>query len=346
VEVSREQLAAVERAAWQGDVLDQMSEGVLVFDPTGRVVMANASAGRLLGIRALPEGVPLRVLAEVPRLRTTVVEALRSGEIIERELSVPRGPAEVLFVRATPLTVGVVLVLLDLTAMRKMEDRWKQFAGDAAHELRTPAAAVQSNLEALEMMTDALPESGRRFLAGAQRQALRMTGLVEKLMQLVRMDGHVMLDVVEVSLDGVAKSVVEEWRGVDAATAQRVVIQGDLGSVRGDEGAVAQVVSNLVTNALRYSAGAVTLSAFTDGYEQVLLVRDLGPGIPEAFREKVFDRFVRVDVGRARQLGGAGLGLSIVKDLVQAMGGSVALKPGEPHGTVAEVRLLAVGELP
>lgn len=344
LEVTGSERLTIAEPGWQALVLDQMSEGVLVFDAAGRLILANASAGRLLGIRALPEGVPMRVLAEVPRLRTTVVEALRGGAVIDRELIVPRGPAEVLFVRATPMSVGVVLILLDLTAMRRMEDRWKQFAGDAAHELRTPAAAVQSNLEALQIVADRLPDSGRRFLDAAERQALRMTQLVEKLMQLVRLDGQAVLELGEVDLGRVAEAVMDEWRAGDASTAQRIVVRGALGLVQGEEAAVTQVVSNLVTNALRYSAGPVTLSAESAGHEHVLRVEDQGAGIPDAMKRKVFERFVRVDVGRSRQLGGAGLGLSIVKELVEAMGGTVSIRDGVPHGAVAEVRWLSIGD--
>jgi two-component system phosphate regulon sensor histidine kinase PhoR len=333
------------RAALQEAVLDQMGEGLLVFDAQGRLVLANAAAGRLLGIKTLPEGVPMRVLAEVPRLRTTVVEALRSGEVVERELVGPQGSAAML-VRAAPVTVGahrgVVLALVDVSHVRRMEGRWKQFAADAAHELRTPVAAVSSNLEALEMVLGHDLGAGQRFMEGALRQSGRMVELVDKLMQLVRMEGPTVLAQDEVDLADVVHEVVDAWCSVDEATGTRIQVACDLEPVLGDRAAVAQVLQNLLGNALRYSAGPVWVRGVRDGSDVRIEVEDRGPGIPDAFKEAIFDRFVRVDDGRSREVGGTGLGLSIVRELVEAMGGTVSVEDAQPHGARVVARLPAL----
>lgn len=355
VEVSEEvvpddgELVASDRLASQ--VLDQMSEGMLVFDGAGRLVVANLAASRLLGIRSLPPGVPMRVLGTVPRLRTTLVEALRSREVVERTLDVPKGPADALLARAVPVHFdgeeGVALALLDVSSIRRMEGRWKRFASDAAHELRTPAAAVISNLEVLGMMAeDAEDESGRRYLDAASRQAHRMGQLVDKLMQLVRMEGPAPLATDEVQVDEVFAAVREEWDGADAGTAARLEVEGCGATALGDQTALHQVVHNLVSNALRYSAGPVSLRCRCTDALVCIEVEDRGPGIPEDFREAVFERFVRVDVGRAPDAGGTGLGLAIVRELVEGMGGSVRALGAEPNGTRMQVELpRAAGEL-
>lgn len=207
----------------------------------------------------------------------------------------------------------------------------RQFVADAAHELRSPVAAIRLQLETAD-----LEENTRTAVV---QQSIRLSRLVDDLMSLARLDARPQLRQEEVDLDDVVRSEVTLLR-------PRTTVQIDTRELRtvrvlGDEALLSRMVRNLLDNAARYAATRITVVSRPEEDTAVLVVADDGPGIAAADRERVFDRFTRLDGARGRDEGGVGLGLAIVSDIVRAHGGTVRAEDNAP-GTRVRVRLPAV----
>lgn len=315
-------------------ILETMAEGVLLTDPNGRIVLANSSlrsmvaaSGQLIGKEPI-EAIRNDELAE---LINTVAKRQRpaTGEV-DLIGMVPRR----VLVRAAPLTVkgnyGVVAVLSDVTELRRLESLRRDFVANVSHELRTPIAAIRAAAETLEGGVDD-QVAARDFVGMISRHAERLHQLVEDLLHLSRIEAQ-KLDLKPTVID--VAELLEHMIGLYALSASRHGIRLVAGRCpRGltaiaDRRALEQILSNLVDNAIKYaSSGAtVTLSAAAADGEVALAVADTGTGIAAKHLPRLFERFYRVDRGRAREVGGTGLGLSIVKHLTEALGGHVMVE--------------------
>jgi signal transduction histidine kinase len=197
--------------------------------------------------------------------------------------------------------------------------RQSRFTSDASHELRTPLASLRTQLEVLLAHPDRL--DWRRACENALLDVARLQDLVADLVLLGKLDHGGPERLVPVALSEVVAAVAGGRDGVDVEV-------GATPLVLGHRARLERLVRNLVDNAQRHAVSrvAVTVSA-VDGHA-LLIVDDDGPGIPEAERERVFDRFVRLDDARAHDDGGSGLGLAIVADIVRVHGGTVVVDGG------------------
>jgi two-component system OmpR family sensor kinase len=220
-------------------------------------------------------------------------------------------------------------------------DRQARFTADASHELRTPLAVLRSQAQ-LALSRPRSSEDYRKAIQECLRAAERMTELVEGLLTLARADAgkldlrHEPVDLKRVTADALTQlRPLAEGLGIPLAAR---LVPAD---VRGDPGRLGQVVTNLVTNAIRYNkpGGQVRVRLVIDGSAAVLKIEDTGYGIPEADQPHVFERFYRVDKDRSRLSGGTGLGLAICKSIVEGHGGVIALTSEVDKGTTFEVRL-------
>jgi signal transduction histidine kinase len=288
---------------------------------------------------ALLVGLPLLLLASAGGVWLTVgrtlrpVEQLRAGaEAVTaadpaRRLPVPAAEDEV---RRLAETLNGMLDRLEAGGARQ-----RAFVADAAHELRSPLAALRTVLEVALVHPD--PDGPEATLRTAVEEVLRMARLVDDLLLLARLDagatpGRAAARVQDVDLAEVVRGLVPDDVVLDLAPA-RVVADPD---------ALARVVRNLLDNALRHATRTVTVTVFGSPGEQVeLLVDDDGPGIPPQDRERVFDRFHRLDSPRTRDAGGTGLGLAIVRELVATAGGTVTAEASPAGGARLRVRLPA-----
>jgi signal transduction histidine kinase len=228
--------------------------------------------------------------------------------------------------------------LLDRIAIAA--DRQRRFVADAAHELRTPLATLRARLEIdlrhpPEGVSDAQIADARQL---SLQQVTRLAALVDDLLQLARLDADPRLHRRPVDLDDLAWETVREAREEGAPHLDTTGISPV--RVLGDPIALHRVMRNLVRNAVRHADHTVTVRltrgapAGTDGVA-ILVIADDGPGIPVAERERVFERFVRLDEGRARDAGGSGLGLAIVADIVTAHGGRVRIEDNNPGAKIS-----------
>ena len=319
-------------------VLRVMVEGVLVVDADLRIVLANPRLRALVGARGELEGRrPLEAIrsAEVHDL---LAQALASDAPVQRELQVGAGERRVLAVHAASFSFagakGAVAVFHDMTDVRRLETVRRDFVANASHEIKTPLTAIRGFAETL--LGTELPEREKRnYLQVILNHSERLSRLVEDLLELSRLEGgsH-KLEPGELDVVALATRLCEELAPRIAESGFDVRIHdGGAPRVFADRRAVEQILQNLLDNALKYSLPGkrIDITVAPAGSVVQVDVADRGPGISEADRARIFERFYRVDRGRSRDQGGTGLGLAIVKHLAQASGGEVWVEstPGE-----------------
>jgi two-component system phosphate regulon sensor histidine kinase PhoR len=312
-------------------ILTGMIEGVIVVDAHGRLQLANDAARRMLRLDELALGRHYVETIRHPAIAELVATAL-AGRVPEGlQLSPPRDESRTIVARAGPVTSvgsrGAVVVLHDITDLRRADQIRRDFVANVSHELRTPLTAIRGYVEALS--EDDLGSADRqRFLEIVARQTLRMERLVKDLLRLARLDaGQEMLEVAPCDVRGLAQSVIADLATTLEEHAQRVEVDvaADAATIKGDAAKLHDVLRNLVANSATYAPERTTIDveASRVGSRVTITVSDEGPGIPPEDLSRVFERFYRVDKSRARDPGGTGLGLSIVKHLVELHGGEV-----------------------
>ena len=221
----------------------------------------------------------------------------------------------------------------------------QQFTADAAHELRTPLAAIQATIESSQMLSDLPPEESRDILSTINRQNQRLSLLVADLLTLSRMERQTQINYTStVILNDVITDVAEEFAALALSNGIKLIYQietDDIISVMGEEEQLYRLVTNLVVNAIQYTneRGQVTLQLKSQNHEAIIEVIDTGIGIAEAEQKLIFDRFYRVNKARSRHRGGSGLGLAIAQAIAQVHGGSIKVKSELGKGSIFTVYL-------
>jgi signal transduction histidine kinase len=320
-------------------VLSSMREGVVLFDPDGAAMFANAAMERHVGI------VPGSVSALLPlALRDAVQQAssLRRPATADAEVGSPTR-----WLRASAIPVNddgtVLLVVRDVTEARRLDAIRRDFVANASHELKTPAASIQAAAETIRTATHDDPDVIPRFAAQLEAEAVRLSRIVSDLLDLSRLESGSVLDG-SVPLDAVLRDENERFEAAAAESGVELSIDADaVPPVRGSARDLALLVRNLIDNAIRYTraGGRVEVSLGADDGEVVLTVADDGIGIPQRELPRIFERFYRVDRARSRETGGTGLGLSIVRHVVENHGGRISVESELGRGTTFEVRLPA-----
>ncbi|MCC7136861.1 MAG: PAS domain-containing protein [Planctomycetes bacterium] len=338
-------------------VLDDMTEGVLSIDREERVGFVNRSGRALLRVPdgEAVEGRPLHHFVRDPRLLALVRDALRGQDPAEEDLVQDGPPRRLLRVHAAPVeggARGAILLLGDVSTLRRLERMRTDFVANVSHELRTPLAAIAGAAETLAEGGLADAEAAPRFVGTIARHADRLRALVDDLLTLSRLESapetieRVPVDfalVVRQSCEAVA------GRARDGQLALEVHADGPV-RVLGDPEALRRLVDNLVVNAVTYTpaGGWVRVGLAVDAGRAVLTVADSGIGIAPEHLERIFERFYRVDKARSRAKGGTGLGLAIVKHSVNLHGGAIDVvsRPGAGSTFTVSVPLPREGELP
>jgi two-component system phosphate regulon sensor histidine kinase PhoR len=314
-------------------ILRSMIEGVAVIDSRERVVFCNRAFAEILNLDAARcEGRPLVELVRQADLLDLARRALTSADSLQGSLIIGTVMPRSFAVTATPVKAlepaanGAVIVLHDITELRRLERVRQDFVANVSHEFKTPLTAIQGFAETL--LGGALEDekNNRRFLEIIRDHASRLGRLTDDLLKLARIEAG------KLDVQYQPVSVAELVEGCAATTlfkaSQRNIALNlsyppELPAVRGDAGLLREVLQNLLDNAVQYTSpgGRVDLSAATRDHEAVITVADTGIGIPLADQERIFERFYRVDAARSREVGGTGLGLSIAKHIVEAHGG-------------------------
>jgi two-component system, OmpR family, phosphate regulon sensor histidine kinase PhoR len=328
-------------------ILAGMQEGVLLLDRDGRVALVNPAlrAMLLLGADAVGK-TPLEVIRHA-ELKQLFNEVEQSDQADTREIEVSGLKPRRLLVRVAPLAGeqrGLFAVFVDVTEMRRLESLRKDFVANVSHELRTPVTAIRSAAETLDGVHDRDPAATRQFIDIIERNAARLQGLVEDLLDLSRIESRELrLELMALEPQPIYEHVVSLFRERADKKGIRLLIDvpDDVPAARADRRALEHILTNLVDNAVKYcpNGAEIRLGAREDGDGVRLFVKDDGPGIEARHLPRLFERFYRVDAGRSRELGGTGLGLSIVKHLVESMRGTVGVESTPGAGTTFHVTL-------
>jgi len=343
-EVERRELARL---------LDAGTEGRIQINAAGRVVYTNAAARTLLGLPGNARGQPITALIRQAELVELITRTLK-GEVHEphelaiydRQVAVACAPIE--------QHGGAVITILDLTQVRRLEAVRRDFVANVSHELKTPLTSIRGYTETLLADRDMPDPTRQQFLEVIHRNATRVQGIVDDLLDLSRLQSGGWIP--ELSSVDAAELAREAWVGCQQAAERKhiafeVTSSGPL-PVCADPGGLMQVYSNLFDNALRYTPENGRISVHIaragdtgenepSGDEVEIRVQDTGSGISRDALPRVFERFYRVDPARSRAEGGTGLGLSIVKHLIDSMNGSVAAESELGRGTTIKIRLPA-----
>lgn len=313
-------------------LMDQIAEGLLALTDDARVLRINPAAKRLLGIEEAPPFAPIGSLVRDAGLRPLLEHSVIK-EGIKNELVVDGKNLQITTRRLD--NGGSVVLLMDVTEIRRLEAVRTDFVAAASHELKTPLTVIRGAAETV--MDDDLPPHLRtQFLGSIHGNAVRLQRLVDDLLDLSRFEsGSWRPNVEEADLGEVAVHVWREVLPSIGAKEVRFEVEGD-GTALVDESALYQIFQNLFDNAVRYTpeAGAsVRVNIREFGSKTEVAVTDNGAGIPEAELPRIFERFYRVDAARSRAEGGTGLGLAIVRHLVSSMGGSIRAESELGMGT-------------
>lgn len=334
-------------------VLASMIEGVFAVDNAEKIIRINQAAANLLGSDAETSiGRSIQEVIRKPELQKFIVRALESETSIETDISLHhRGEDRCLQAHGTPLRgadgqkIGALVVVHDVTRLRRLETLRRDFVANVSHELKTPITAIKGSVETLRDGAMEEAESGRYFLEIIARQAERLNAIIEDLLALSRLER-----------DAESAEIVREQKNLlpilesalltcsSAAQAGNVKLKlfcSEQLSARINAPLFEQAVVNLLDNAIKYSdaEGLVTVEGWQDGGNVMIKVQDRGQGIPAEHLPRLFERFYRVDAARSRSIGGTGLGLAIVKHIVQVHKGEVKVYSTRGSGSVFTLSL-------
>ncbi len=331
-------------------ILSSMEEGVVAVDRDERVVHINDVAADLLKVRSNQVlGRPIWEIARLREVSEVLGAVLKSSQTQNQVVCFPGSPERVLELRGTPLWAesgisGAVLILQDVSLLRHLETMRQDFVANVSHELKTPITAIRGMIETLLDDPEIDPRRRDRFLGRVLLQAQRMGTLVTDLLSLAHIESaEPFSDPVPVDLAESIRQTIQALQPVSEA--KKVRIQADLPAETvwslGDEELFDQAVANLLNNAIKFSPEGerVEVRLKIDGEDALIEVEDFGIGIEAEHRERLFERFYRVDKARSRELGGTGLGLAIVKHIALSMQGEVSVDSTPGSGSTFRLRL-------
>ncbi len=344
--------ALISQGQMQEAILASMVEGVIAVDAEQRLMTLNRAGAHLIGIDLVPsQNLGINELVRDPQLQSFITRTISAREPIEGEIVMSNGEqiiqAHGTFLRDTlGADIGFLIVLHDVTHLRRLEMARRDFVANVSHELKTPITAIKGFVETLLGGALNEPENAENFLGIIARHTDRINEIIDDLLSLSRIEqdaeqGKVCLTT------GKIRGVMEAASHICAtkAEAKNIAVNLDCPDelrARISAPLLEQALVNLIDNAIKYSApgSAVQVEAQRDGAEVVVRVRDQGCGIEKNQLSRIFERFYRVDAGRSRMIGGTGLGLAIVKHIAQAHGGRVTVASTPGKGSIFSLHLL------
>lgn len=348
---SRDDAAAQVRAQQQA-VFNSMVEGVLVLDESGKVQLINQSLQKLFALAADMRGQTIIEAFRLPELADLMKRIRQECSMQSCTLELPGMDERWVEVNAAAvldrdgIQRGAILVFHDLTRIKQLERTRQEFVANVSHELRTPLSLIKGFVETLLEGAKDDPEKTARFLRTIEKHTDRLTFLIEDLLTISRLEsGQIVMNLHPADLREEMQRVADDLRS--RAEEKQMALDNQVPEglrARADVDRLQQVLFNLIENAIKYGrpSGRVVMGGGPMAGGRVeMWVRDDGPGIPVESRDRVFERFYRVDRARSRETGGTGLGLSIVKHIVQAHGGEVWLKSELGQGTTFHFTLPA-----
>lgn len=327
-----------------------MREGLLVVNKDMRVVASNPAARKLFNT-AVP-GLNSQRLTELtrnPAIYSAFLDGLKGNEVSGVKVETHGAERQVFDLRVVPIAnangngpEGALGVFFDITRTERLELVRQEFLSNVSHELRTPLTAIMAFVETLESGAKEDPESCQRFLSIIRRNASRMHGLIDDILELTAIEGgNVQLRAAPVDLHSLVADIYASLES--RAETQNITLRNDVApgaQVYGDARRLEQMLTNLVDNSIKFTRPNSTVSvSYESGNKDRILVTDNGEGIPAQHLERLFERFYRIDRARSREMGGTGLGLAIVKHLALLHGGEVTVQSELGKGSTFTIHL-------
>ncbi|MEC7181506.1 MAG: ATP-binding protein [Bdellovibrionota bacterium] len=333
-------------------VFSSMIEGVLTVDLDGRIIDLNNATRKLFNLKSdfKYKGHPLEPIIQNEPIQKITAQLLKKDEPIDTEIDLEG--QTIIRLQGAPLKsmdekIGALLVLNDVTRLRKLERHRKDFVGNVSHELRTPLTAILGFVETItEGKVDDI-ETQNRFISIIQKQANRLYAIIEDLLDLSRIEKEAEGEGHRIEMnDQAVKNMIElallscEPKAKKKSISLHVdcpdSLEGKFNSLL-----MVRALSNLIDNAIKYGPehSQVKVSAFKEEEKVIFSVKDLGPGIDEKHHERLFERFYSVDKARSKELGGSGIGLAIVKHIALAHGGQVKVESSPGRGSTFSLHL-------
>ena len=324
-------------------ILASMVEGVIAVDKDARITSINPSVEAIFGVNK--EGVIGRLFLECIRnndLAEVVSVVLEEKAAVSKELNLSWPVQKVFQLNATPILEngrisGCLLVIHDITEIRKLERIRSDFVANASHELKTPLTSIKGFVETLLEGALDNKEESRNFLNIIQDHTERLNNLINDLLELSHIEsGELELKPKMAGIKGIFDEVILGFRS--QIRKKKIEIDNQLAEdlkVPADRPKLEQVIINLIDNAIKFNkdSGRIRISSQDLGRKIKIIIEDSGQGVPEKDLPRIFERFYRVDKARSRNLGGTGLGLSIVKHIIELHKGSVGVESTEGLGS-------------
>jgi two-component system phosphate regulon sensor histidine kinase PhoR len=334
-------------------VMSSMVEGVVAVDRDEMVIGMNDVAAGLLGsARGRAVGRSIQEVARDPDLTAMVQGALAGSGTLERDVRLGSRDETCVKATATDLRdgegemIGALLVLNDVTRLRRLENMRRDFAANVSHEIKTPLTAITGFVETLRHGRLEDPEEISRFLGIIERHVQRLAAIIDDLIKLSRIERDAEtrdIALLNEDIRTVVDAAVGLCRQAAAARNIRIIrrLPADVVTGRISAPLLEQALVNLIDNAVKYSPDGteVVVSLGVDDRTTRITVSDQGPGIARQHLPRLFERFYRVDKARSRKMGGTGLGLAIVKHIAQAHGGEVTVDSALGRGTCFTITL-------
>lgn len=322
-------------------IVNSMIEGVIAVDRDSRILSLNPTVEKIFGVsqsavgRLFLEAIPNNGLYEV------IVTVLQQGAPLSQELTLVWPVRKIFQVNASAIftaqsVAGCLLVIHDITEVRKLETVRSDFIANVSHELKTPLTSIKGFVETLLEGAIDDKENRREFLAIIRDHADRLNSLVNDLLELSHLESRQIE--LEYSPVNPAASAAEVLSGFKSQLKKKSIsVENQIADITlpADKERICQVLTNLFDNAIKYTKEKTTVKIYSEiiGSTVMVSVKDEGPGIPAKDIPRLFERFYRVDKARSREMGGTGLGLSIVKHIVELHGGAVGVESVEGLGS-------------
>ena len=336
-------------------VLTSMVEGVVAIDPDGRILSVNRAAAELLGIDpSRAQGQSIEETVRDADFQRFANRTLTSTEPTEEDICLPSGRGRCFQLHGARIgdssggKAGAVIVLHDVTQIRRLENIRRDFVANVSHELRTPVTSIQGFVEALQEKGADSPEQVERYLGIIAKHSDRLNAIIEDLLSLSRLEEDAersRLSFEEIDLEPIIEAAVDLTQ--IKASEKNITIETNYDEqikARVNAALLEQAVLNLVDNAIKYSEpnGNIRIDVAQIPEELTIVVADNGCGIERKHIGRLFERFYVVDKGRSRKLGGTGLGLAIVKHIAQVHNGSVTVESTLREGSTFTIHLPAI----
>ena len=331
-------------------ILNGMTDGVIIMDSWGRVIALNPVVEKLFRItNAASKGKNIIRVIRDYELEKLLHQSLETGKSIKKQIQILTPDRRVFRVYVTPINTGedsgeVVAILRNVTDKKMLEEMRSEFVANVSHELRTPLTSIRGFAETLLDGACEDPVTTRDFLLIINKEAERLSRLIDELLNLSRIeDEKFVLNYEAFDISDLIKrtAAIVQTQAAEKNLTINLALPGDLSAVYGDPDMIGQVLLNLIDNAINYTQPGGTIQVRA-GVEQGALkvdVQDNGIGIMPENLSRLFERFYRVDKARSREMGGTGLGLSIVKHIVEAHKGRVQVESKVGNGSTFSFQL-------